>query len=310
MIIRVAFPCLLVAVWFSVSRSAVAQVRTLDLYIVAGQSNAVGADTDPAKLPADPNDSDVLFWWKCGDPPADNHDSSSGNSWLTLMPQQLGDPIRPRNNQTRQYGNFASPSGGFGPEIGLARTIMARRTDVTAASPAIAVLKVAYSGTSVENDWNPEQADQPGNCLGTLIDQFERAKEKAESLGFILRPKALLWIQGESDSDAARLALYASRLTSTIQAIRVAVDQPELPVRLAVNTKFGSQRGVPMDAIVAAQKAVAGRDAHCRYVDTSSATIANNAHFDTAGTLLVGKLLADSLDELAGESDGPSIKQK
>lgn len=292
----VVMAVVMVAILWTSADSAVADNRVVDLYIVAGQSNAVGADTDPTKLPADPRDRDVLFWWKCGDPPADDHDSSSGNAWSTLRVQGLGAPKKPRSNQTRQYGNFLGGPGGFGPEIGLARTILSRGHDASDASPAIAVLKVAYSGTSVENDWSPAHIDEPGNCLAALIDQFDLANESAQAKSLTLRPAALLWIQGESDSGPQRATQYASRLTSTIQAIRDAVDAPQMQVRLAVNTKFGSQRNAPMQAIVDSQKLVADQDPHCRYVDTSMATIANDAHFDTAGTLLVGKLLADSLD--------------
>ncbi|TWU56424.1 Mycothiol S-conjugate amidase [Rubripirellula tenax] len=289
--------------------------RIVDLYIVAGQSNAVGADSDPATLESDVNDSDVLFWWKCGDPPADDHDSSSGDAWLTLMPQHLGDPITPKNHKTRQYGNFMFTAGGFGPEIGLARQLMSDHGDRPHRFPAIAVLKVAFSGTSVENDWSPAQAEQPGNCLGALIEQFGRAKQEAEKLGLTLRPRAMLWIQGESDSAPDRAANYVARLTATIQAIRTTVDQPDLAVRLAVNTKFGPENPEAMEAIVAAQKTVANQIGHCQYVDTSSATIANNAHYDSAGSLLVGEMMADSLRELsqpsvASESTNPAKRWK
>lgn len=49
--------------------------ETRDLVLVAGQSNAVGFNAKPFELPADAADRDILFWWRCGDPPPDARDS-------------------------------------------------------------------------------------------------------------------------------------------------------------------------------------------------------------------------------------------
>ena len=57
---------------------------------------------------------------KVGDPPPDKHDSMS-DGWTHLRPHPLGNPKKPRKD--RQYGNFAQPSGGFGPEMGMVRTL-------------------------------------------------------------------------------------------------------------------------------------------------------------------------------------------
>ncbi len=138
-----------------VALSVTHAAEPIDVIIVAGQSNAVGFDAAPGELPADPIDARVPFWWRCGDPPPDEHDSVS-NGWTTLKPQPLGDPIKPRRD--RQYGNFAQPTGGFGPEIGLARTIASKH------ETPLAIIKVAFSGTHVAGDWNPELSAE--RCRG------------------------------------------------------------------------------------------------------------------------------------------------
>ena len=81
-----------------------ADLKQVDLLIVAGQSNAVGADTDPGEMLTNEADQHIMFWWKCGDPPPDEHDSTSGGKWSHLQAQPLGNPKKPR--QGRQYGNF------------------------------------------------------------------------------------------------------------------------------------------------------------------------------------------------------------
>lgn len=88
---------------------------------------------------------DVLFWWRCGDPPADEHDSTSGGQWTHLQPQPLGNPMLPKEG--RQYGNFAQAEGGFGPKIGFARELLAKEP-----GKKLAIVKAAFSGTGLRTD--------------------------------------------------------------------------------------------------------------------------------------------------------------
>ena len=69
--------------------------ETRDLVLVAGQSNAVGFNAKPTELPADAADREILFWWRCGDPPPDERDSTSAGKWEHLQAQPLGDPRPP-----------------------------------------------------------------------------------------------------------------------------------------------------------------------------------------------------------------------
>jgi hypothetical protein len=186
----------------------------IDVILVAGQSNAVGFDAAPSKLPADPIDQEILFWYRCGDPPPDAHDTTS-DGWTTLGPQPLGSPIKPRRG--RQYGNFAQPDGGFGPEIGLARTI-AQGQD-----RKLAIIKVAFSGTHVAGDWNP-----------TLTSDDQQVSEQD-----------------------CRGACYRSLVSDPLTC----------------------------------------------YIDTATASIANNAHFDAAGTIDVGERFARGLSSIAAPND-------
>lgn len=275
-----------------------AAVKTLDLFIFAGQSNMVGADADPAALPDDPSDEQVWFWWSVGDPPADVHDSTSGGRWLTLQHQPLGKP-KPRDGANRQWGNFSSPDGGFGPEIGFAR----KRLSVgdKTGQPAFAILKVAYSGTSVEDDWDPRQSHRPGNCYGELIRQLGRSTKVAAHDGFALRPRAFFWVQGESDATPERRGWYQNRMTEMLAALREDVGVVDLPVFLALNTNFLGPDDPGVAEIVETQKRLAALDSRVDYVDTSRASVANRVHFDAAGTLDVGRWFADALASVGDE---------
>ena len=272
---------------FSVSETTAADLKQVDLLIVAGQSNAVGADTDPGEMLTSEADQHIMFWWKCGDPPPDEHDSTSGGKWSHLQAQPLGNPKKPRHG--RQYGNFAHPDGGFGPEINFARTLYARE------NKPLAVIKVAFSGTGLRRDWDHTDAGETGACYRSLISETRAAIKAAEKDGIELRPRAFGWVQGESDANANDSAIYARNLDAMLTAIRKELDAPKLAALIAVNTRFLEGRNQFMPAIIQQQKRAATFDPRWEYVVTSAATIANQVHYDSKGTLEVGRLFAESL---------------
>ena len=155
--------------------------KQADLLIVAGQSNAVGFDAKPGEMPTDEADQQIMFWWKCGDLPPDEHDSTSGGKWTHLQAQPLGNPKKPRRE--RQYGNFAQPEGGFGPEIGLARTLYAQE------KKPLAVVKAAFSGTGLRRDWEHTDKGEGGACYRALIAEVRAAVAAAKKNGITLHPR-------------------------------------------------------------------------------------------------------------------------
>ncbi len=267
--------------------SVAAEETQMDLVIVAGQSNAVGYDAKPSELPASEVDQEIRFWWRTGDPPPDEHDSVSSQKWTHLQPQPLGNPKLPKEG--RQYGNFAQAEGGFGPEIGLARTIYQQE------KKPFAVIKVAFSGTNLQRDWSHTDPGAHGQCYQALISETQAAIAAAKEQGITLRPRAFAWIQGESDANANDAPKYARTLGEMVQSLRAELNAPQLIALVAVNTKFGNGTKEFMSEIVAQQQRMAAADPRAVYVDTSHATIANSAHFDTKGTLEVGRLMAEAL---------------
>jgi hypothetical protein len=263
----------------------------LDVIVVAGQSNAVGFDADPAELPPDPADRDVLFRWRCGDPPPDAHDTASAPGWTTLRPQPRGEPRpSPRPQADRQYGNFALPAGGFGPEIGLARAL--RR-----AEPArrLAIVKVAYSGTALRTGWNHDDPGEGGACFRALVQEVSAALADSRATGDAPHLRALVWVQGESDASTTAAPHYPARLESFLGALRAALAAPRLPALLALNLDNGGGRNRFIPEIAAAQRTVAARDPHVAYVDMTGIPVANAAHWSAAGTLLAGERFAAAL---------------
>ncbi len=250
-----------------------------DAFFFAGQSNAVGFDSGASDLPPSGLDASIALWWRCGDPPPDDADSQSGG-WTHLGPQWRGEP-KAKGSEPRQYGNFAHPEGGYGPEVSMMRALATK--DPTRPLGAI---KVAFSGTSLD-DWNP--VDPVGACYRVFVDEARRALTEKP-----MAPRALAWIQGESDANAEDAPRYAARLRRLIASLRRDLAAPDLVVLLAVNTRFGMGKNPYVADIVDAQREVAAADPLCTYVDTARATIANGAHFDAQGTRDVGRWLADA----------------
>lgn len=277
--------------------------ETRDLIIVAGQSNAVGYDAYASELPPDDTDKQAMFWWRVGDPPPDEFDVTSGRQWTTLQPQPRGTPLDvktlpeddPRKKLQRQYGNFKKPEGGFGPEIGLARELRAK------GGKPLAIVKVAFSGTGIVTDWHPDDGGPAGSCYRSLIEETKAALTAAKAQGVTLRPRALIWVQGENDANAGAAAAYEKNLLHFLARLRADLAAPEMPALIGVNTRFGDGKNPNMPTVVAAQKAAAEKDKRSVYVDTEGAeTLPPNTHFTAAGTLEIGKRFATALLKLEG----------
>ncbi len=106
-----------------------------------------------------------------------------------------------------------------------------------------------------------------------------------------------LWVQGESDANPNDAPKYADRLRQLIQATRQDLSAPRMKVLVSVNAQFRGD-AKHMDAIVAAQKQAAKLTPMTRYVDGSDLSIANPYHFDSKGTLELGKRFANALAEM------------
>jgi len=267
-----------------------------DLILVAGQSNAVGFDAYADELPADDRDTKVLFWWRCGDPPPDEFDCTSGRRWSHLQAQPRTGPMQGEDAKRvgRQYGNFKKAVGGFGPEIGLARALAAVE------QRPLAIVKAAFSGTSVAGDWNVGEAGSKSACYRALLEETRAAVAAAREQGVTLRLRALVWVQGESDANAQNAPAYAVNLARMVARLREDLGAPELPVLLGVNVRFGNGNNPHMPAVIEAQQAVASADGHARYVDTVGAETLppSHTHFTAVGTLDVGRRYAEALRAL------------
>jgi hypothetical protein len=178
---------------------ALAAPIPIDVLVVAGQSNALGAQsyvkdptthqdifTDATRSPAD---TAVLLMW------AETGVHTSGADPVPL------DTLQHLPN---------APSPVFGPEVGLARQLYAD------GDHELLVVKVSYSGTSLAADWQPTRPD-----FLELVKRVHQALTWAKTRGYAPTIVGFYWMQGEADaSKAAWAADYSKNLKLFMKDVR------------------------------------------------------------------------------------------
>ena len=199
------------------------------ILIVAGQSNASGFNlyaTDPTTgidYLAPPyataaDKDDLIAWWQLG---------------LTKDLQATPVPL-----DTPQIGATSPPAQIFGPEIGLARAVMA------ATRRPVTIVKIAAGGTSL-GQWVPGTVIWKNmTTFVRSIIRFDAAKGQTDVIG------GFYWFQGESDAVYPTEAdAYRANLTKFVTQLRVQLPMASEPIVLAkiwmALSVVGSTRCVP-----------------------------------------------------------------
>jgi hypothetical protein len=256
------------------------------VFIFAGQSNMVGTHSrvaDIHRFPPfaglDQPQPKVLFSYKLG-----REEMTSSNGWVPLQP-------------TKDY---------FGPELSFGHKV-SQNIDAP-----IAIIKVASGGTTLGEDWNP---DQPGGfklyplALAHVRDslaEFDRQKIAYQIEGF-------MWHQGENDMFSNDFKpQYERNLANFIASWRRDLHTPELRFylgELCTKTIWGMDNRDNMLAIRTAQKAVAATDPLVEYIPTSHDAVEIGGeeglhyHYGTLGQLEHGVNYAESYLRAIGKSN-------
>ena len=175
----------------------------IPVFLIAGQSNAVGAGTDyttlsPSLKAVQP---DVLY----------SGPQESAVNWSSLVP--------PTQLAQTDYGH------GFGPELMIGKTI-----SNALGGQLVAETKYAVDGTSLYNDWNP---NSPVSLYSSMLARVNDALAKLpqQEPGTTGKVAGFFWMQGESDAAAGRTtSQYEADLTNLIAHVRKDFGDPNLPV--------------------------------------------------------------------------------
>lgn len=232
--------------------------KQINLFIMAGQSNMQGWRSNAARYPADPhhNDAKIPFYFE-----ALNY-SSSKKKWQTLSPQA---------------GHFRA--GHFGPEITFARAAYNAHLN-----PAI--FKYSSGSSSLKYNWKA-----PGHhgMYDDMITNLKRAIQNLKAQGHTVVPRAIIWIQGESDAKNNQLANeYYGNLKRMLHHLRSNVlRKPRLPVILSVDEQHHQVKAHPQ--VVDAQIRLSMEDSSIVFVSMFGLEKSDGTHLTARGTIQQGK---------------------
>ncbi len=251
------------------------------ILIVAGQSNVLNWHAAAAELPAAETDASIPFFFVTGAPPgrgfATPENSTSGDRWTTLGPQRQEPYVR----YEREF---------FGPEVTLAREL--------GRDGPVAVVKVAFFGTSLAQHWNP--ADPAAGLYARLIDVCRRARDRLPA-GTHPRFAGFFWMQGETDADTLEHAqAYGAHLGQFVRRLRADLAAPDLPVVVARIGPTPPTRYPHTPLVRAAQERAAEIAPPAVWVDTDDLPRnTDGVHLLAAGVRELGRRWAEAWRTLA-----------
>lgn len=242
--------------------------KAVRVFVFAGQSNMVGADTKVADVELFPPFAgsaqelpQVRFWYVIG-----REEKRRSKGWVPLQPVD----------------------GMVGPELTFAREVQ-RHTKAP-----LAIVKIAAGGTTLGADWNP---DRPSGfalyplALATVREALAALDERKVKW----RLEGFVWHQGENDMfDDAFRGRYGANLANFVAAWRRDLRAPQLRFylgELCTKTVWGMDNRANMHGIELGQRAVADQDPLVDYVATShiAVEIGGDAglhyHYGTLGQL-------------------------
>lgn len=243
------------------------QPKSVDLFVLAGQSNMQGYRGDAALYPVDRKklDRKIGFYWVAPGL------SSSGGEWVQLQPQ---------------VGLF--PRGHFGPEVTFAR-------ELAQAGLRPVIFKYSAGSTSLAESW---LAPGGRGMYDDMVKELRKAIALQEKAGNKVTVRALVWIQGESDARTDEMAAnYYARLESMIKDFREnVVKNPRLPVILGVDEQHPYVKEHPV--VVESQKRMALLDSCEAFTSMVGLPKFDVTHLTPAGLDAHGKLLEKAYMQL------------
>jgi hypothetical protein len=180
--------------------SAAAQAAPIKVFIIAGQSNAVGGGVYPSLEPSlvDPQASLYQF--------------------ALHALQEIESPnwgqLRPLNPELQSSG------GRYGAELSFGQAMQRRLGE------PVAIIKVAANATSLGSRWLPSLND----LYPWMINKVNSSLGQLASLGYQPEVSGLVWIQHEGDAGVQVLAeLYDDHLLAFAAAARTDLGAPTMP---------------------------------------------------------------------------------
>lgn len=256
---------------------------TADLWILAGQSNMEGVAPFSGDFPTHPR------LWAC----------DMDERW-TLATPPMHHIFCSKNTAHRQV--FLA--SGFSPDLLDRLAARGRASTVRRAGPGyffgqfllkhlgrqqeVALLPCAHGGTTI-GQWSPDLPGEPGSTLYSSM--ILRAR------GTGLKPRGVLWYQGESDAQPGLSRAYERNLLQFIDRLRDDLGDESLPIFIVqlgriAGTADGLFRTADWDRIREAHRTITQRRRGVYLTSAIDGTLSDMIHADLATQQLLGERLA------------------
>ena len=219
------------------------------------------ADPGLARVPDDPDEPQ--FMWH-----NDSHfDGGTSSGYVPLEPQE----------SCWRVDSDGEPLYHWGPEATLA--LGAR----------VYLAKFAMFSTRIREHWHPEE---PTSHFAAFVGFCQRALASAPPPA---RFEGLFWLQGESDASADKHAknAYKADLVRLVQALRVSLEAPMLPL-VASHIVWPQEAAAVNEAISGACEELP----YARHTPADGLCVADDGHLDTASVLEVGRRMGKAYREM------------
>ena len=249
-----------------------------DLWILAGQSNMVGAQ--PLTVP-EATDPRVMSFtldgeWVVAQHPLHRVFEATApvyRDFFKMTPEQWAD------------GKAKSKAGatgvGAGPGLDFAKRV------AMALDRPIGLIPCALGATSM-NDWDPALLDRGEESLyGNLI-------HRAGQVGGRIR--GVLWYQGESDvSNAEAVAAYEAKMLNLIDRLRADLNAPELPFIFAQVSRYvySEDLGATWERGREIQRGLPAKRPHVYMVPAIDLPLSDLIHVSAEGQRRLGQRMAE-----------------
>ena len=166
--------------------------------------------------------------------------------------------------------HFDKPVAGVGPGLSFARALLTHDPGIT-----IGLVPAAMGGSSLD-EWAPG---------GKLYENAVKRARKAMQNGTL---SGILWHQGESDSNPAKVATYGARFATMIASLRKDLGAANVPVVMGELGRFRVKNA--SDAFNAALPSIASGVPNCGYVTSEGLTDrGDKLHFNTESQNILGQ---------------------
>lgn len=263
--------------------------KTVRVFLLAGQSNMAGADSEVGEDGFAVTDADRRTLFTTAPLP-------QGDQWPHYVPWQA------------MRGHQVKDRLVHGPEVGFARTLDA------AGWKDIAIIKVFANYGRQATEW-------PWGEGGYLFDSWTRFVDarlaELKARGFLPQVEGFVWHQGIDDAIHGKLAAqYEQNLTQLIATLRQRYGNDRTPFVLArsVNSRIAQptpdpDNRSPMAQVRAAQLQVAKNVPHTAWIDVDDLPNVNTHHFSADSQLVIGRRFAEAWKRLHSP-DGRLSPQK